>query len=64
MPSYWFPNLASRGNLQRVGSEGAKHQPPQEPAVDDDDVQAEESKMRSLLHHRTGGYKTTGSIGL
>eukprot|EP00798_Chlamydomonas_sp_ICE-L_P014424 gene14424-20430_t len=50
LPSYWFPNMASTGNLSKVISQ--ENQEWEEGM--DEDVQAEESRVKSLLQHRTG----------
>jgi len=51
MPSYWIPSL-SKGN--GLGKLDDSHRAPGDTGATDEDVAAEESKVRSLLNHRTG----------
>ena len=51
MPSYWFPSRFHSNALKTIDD---SHGPQDSPGSLDDDVAEEESKVRSLLNHRTG----------
>ena len=52
MPSYWFPSRFVNNQLNRINDSMG---PSVNPGSVDSDVAEEEAKMRTLLHHRTGG---------
>lgn len=54
-PSYWFPSMTSpKAALEHVLKEDNKGPEPEAFFTKDEDVMAEESMARSLLHHRMG----------
>ena len=52
VPSYWFPSRFVNNQLNRINDSMG---PSVNPGSVDSDVAEEEAKMRTLLHHRTGG---------
>ena len=59
MPSYWFPSLNASNALKTIDD---SHGPQDAPGSLDDDVAEEESKVRSLLNHRTGEREPDGRV--